>query len=399
MMALCAIKKSVKYLGYVLAVFLPTICSADEVKISTQEGLQVSSGDYNFRIGGRIQYDYNRSEKNGITDEDHLGARRARVYVQGAVGSDWEFKSEFNITAGDGVEDLYLLYKGWGKRVQLVIGNHKIPFTLDGVTSSNDISFLQRSSITKRYIIGRQGGMVLKGSPFKDSVYSICAYLDDALVGAREGTEITGFSDLNGDGVRNFSDANNNGMMDTGEAFNEPAVLRTTRNNIYDTKVGFTARYAMALFRTDNSLLHLGIAYNDFYQRKTLGLEAAVVYGAFHAQAEYLDAEERNTDINGYYAQIAYVLTGEVRPYKPGVFKRITPKGNLGAWELVARYEDGDGNFSDIELGRDNASAYGVGLNWYAHKNVRFGINYTHGESDTNNDDGSELRVRAQLTF
>jgi len=38
-------------------------------------------------------------------------------------------------------------------------------------------------------------------------------------------------------------------------------------------------------------------------------------------------------------------------------------------------------------------------MNWYAHNNVKFGINYTDGDSNTSDDDGSEFRVRFQLTF
>ena len=106
-----------------------------------------------------------------------------------------------------------------------------------------------------------------------------------------------------------------------------------------------------------------------------------------------------NDDLSGYYLQAGYFLTGESRPYSGGKFKRPKPEGKGGAWEIVARYEDGDGNHSDIELGADDATAYTLGVNWYAHKNVKFGVNYTDGESNTSDDDGSEFRVRFQLTF
>ena len=95
----------------------------------------------------------------------------------------------------------------------------------------------------------------------------------------------------------------------------------------------------------------------------------------------------------------AYIFTGESRPYKGGIFKRVEPKGKRGAWEGLVRYEDGDGNYSDIELGRTDASAVTVGLNYYPHKNVKIGINYTDGEDNLSDDQGYEFRVRFQLTF
>ena len=71
---------------------------------------------------------------------------------------------------------------------------------------------------------------------------------------------------------------------------------------------------------------------------------------------------------------------------------------------MVARYEDGDGNFSDIELGNTDATSYTLGVNYYMNSKIRIGMNYTDGESNVANedgsfDDGSEFRVRFGLAF
>lgn len=338
--------------------FSGVIHANDAVKISTKGGFSISSGDYNFQLGGRIMYDYNKAELNGVTDEDTFEIRRSRIYIKGSVAKNWEFKSQFNLNdnGGNDVEDLYLRYTGWGKQFVITVGNQKMPFMLETKISSKDISILERSAITERYLIGRKKGIVLAGQPYTNHIYIIGAYLEDK-----------------------------------------------TNKNENDAEIGFGIRYAFVPFKTDNSLTHIGLSYRDFdrpgNQINALGLELATVYGAFHAQAEWVNAEENDTDVDGYYLQVGYVLTGEVRPYRTGVFKRILPRNNFGAWEIVTRYEDGDGKYSDIELGTTDATAYTIGLNWYAHKNVRFGINYTEGDSEVNNDEGYELRLRAQLTF
>ncbi|MFT4634900.1 MAG: phosphate-selective porin OprO/OprP [Arenicella sp.] len=317
-----------------------------EVKVSTKGGLKVSSGDYKFEFGGRIMYDYNRSELNDTVDENDFDLRRGRVYVKGNIAKDWAFKSQFNVNGG-GVEDLYLRYTGFGKGANITIGNQKMPFGLEELTSSKGISVLERSAITERYAVGRAEGVRLHGNIGDNSSYAIGVFTDDEK----------------------------------------------------DAKTGFAARYTTA-FKGENSLVHLGLAYKDINDDTALGFEAAVVRGPFHAQLEYVDGEEAgNDDLSGYYVQAGYVLTGESRPYKGGAFKRVKPESKSGAWEVVARYEDGDGSHSDIELGSTDASAFTVGVNWYAHKNLRFGVNYTDGESNLNNDDGNELRVRFQLTF
>ena len=330
-------------------VALLSISVQAQVIVSTQGGLKVSSDDYQFQLGGRIMYDYNRAELNGVVDEDQFDLRRGRIFVKGNIARDWKFKAQFNID-GSGAEDLYLRYTGWGKGAHLTIGNQKQPFGLDDANSSKDISVLERSASTELFAIERTEGVKLHGDFANNIHYGVGLFT----------TEVDGSS---------------------------------------DEEFGYAARIAWAPVKTDNSVVHLGLAYQDTDARDAFGLEAAAVVGAFHVQAEYSDGTIDNTDVDGFYVQAGYVLTGETRPYKGGKFKRVKPAGKIGAWEVVARYEDGDGNFSDIELGTTSAQSYTIGLNWYAHKNVRFGINYTDGEDDLNGDDGDELRVRFQLTY
>jgi len=106
---------------------------------------------------------------------------------------------------------------------------------------------------------------------------------------------------------------------------------------------------------------------------------------------------------------VGFVITGEQRPYKGGVFKRIKPTGPNGALEVVARYEDGQGDFCDIELGaiadsskcaaNTDAISWGLGVNWYVNNAVRLGMNYTDGEEEGTDLAGNEFRARFQLVF
>lgn len=316
-----------------------------EVKVSTKGGLKVTSGDYEFKFGGRIMYDYNRAEENGVVDEDDFDLRRGRVFVSGIIAKDWAFKTQFNVD-GDGVEDLYLRYTGWGKGANVTIGNQKMPFGLEEMQSSKDISVLERSAITERYSVGRAEGIQLHGKG-GNQTYGIGIFGDDTP----------------------------------------------------DSEIGFAARYTIAPVKSDTSVVHFGIAYKDIADESAFGIEAAATSGPFHIQAEYVDGEEAdNDDLSGFYVQAGYIFTGETRPYKDGVFKRVKPSGKGGAWEAVVRYEDGDGNHSDIELGRTDADAFTLGLNYYPHNNVRLGVNFTDGE-DVDGNEGEEFRVRFQLTF
>jgi len=125
--------------------------------------------------------------------------------------------------------------------------------------------------------------------------------------------------------------------------------------------------------------------------------------GPFHAQAEYFDSEEGQVDVDGYYVQLGWIITGESRPYKAGAFKRVKPASPKGAWEVVARFEDGDGKYSDVGLatttgGKTDGKQTTLGVNYYANKNVRLGMSYMDGE-EANGASGDEVRARLQYAF
>ena len=88
-------------------------------------------------------------------------------------------------------------------------------------------------------------------------------------------------------------------------------------------------------------------------------------------------------EMDGFYLQAAYTLTGETRGYiaGSGAFAAINPKDVGGAWEVVARYED-----ADIDIPGRSLSAglerLVLGVNWYATKNVKFMLNYVDSEVD-----------------
>ena len=328
----------------------------DDVKVTTKGGLKVESGDCKFQIGGRIQYDYARSELNGDTQNDGFDVRRARIFIKGNVSKYWGFKAQANLD-GDGgddnFEDLYLQYTGFGKGAVVTIGNSKQPYGLEEVTSSKDISFLERAAITELFAVGRQEGVKVSGALGNNQYYGIGAYLSD--------------------------------------------------DDDSDDELGFTARYSIAPVKTDRSVVHLGLGYSTIEETDAFNLEVAATSGSFHVQAEYYDGEFNDEDADGFYVQAGYILTGETRPYKGGKFKRIKPNSKAGAWEIVARYEDGNGEFDDIELGdqvgASEVSSYGIGLNYYANDNIRIGVNYTDGDSDNTSDDGNEFRLRFQVTY
>jgi phosphate-selective porin OprO/OprP len=128
--------------------------------------------------------------------------------------------------------------------------------------------------------------------------------------------------------------------------------------------------------------------------------EAAGTYGPLFFQGEYfwynVDRGAlpglSSVKFDGGYAEASYMLTGETHTYNSATaaYNGIVPAnpfsldgGGWGAWEIAGR-------ISTVDLNDQLATANGVaggrqtvytaGLNWYANRNVRFMLNYLHGD-------------------
>ncbi|MBO2672599.1 OprO/OprP family phosphate-selective porin [Shewanella algae] len=338
--------------------------------LNTDGGIKVANHDKSatFQLGGRLQFDYDATEsKDNQLDTEDFDVRRARLYVKGHVG-DWGYKAQFNIAESDGgkggnAEDLYLSYLGFGKQAQITIGKQAEPFGLERLMSSKDISALERSAMTELHSPGRALGVKLHG------------------VGSNW-TYALGVFESDGDGGNDFEHK------------------------------AMTGRFTYTPYQVGDAVIHLGASYTqrdaDVSEDEVngYGLELAASSGPLHLQAEYFGSEFGDEDLDGFYVQGGWVITGESRPYKQGNFGRVKPGNAYGAWELVLRLEQGDGNYGDIGLDKStqvyDGNMYTLGVNYYADKNVRLGLNYSKGEAEDllgNEFSGSELRARFQYAF
>ena len=124
-----------------------------DFRVYWKEGLNLATldGDFKLKIGGRLQTDwFFSSEDNAIKSdvgeqEDGVEVRRARLYFSGLIYDNIEYKLQFDFAGGDAVlKDAYLGLTDFplGK---LRIGHFKEPFSLDELTSSKYITFLERA--------------------------------------------------------------------------------------------------------------------------------------------------------------------------------------------------------------------------------------------------------------
>jgi phosphate-selective porin OprO/OprP len=146
-----------------------------------------------------------------------------------------------------------------------------------------------------------------------------------------------------------------------------------------------------------------------------LGVEAAFAMGPFSIQGEYIKREMEadsaafdDIEGDGYYAQVAYTLTGEARGYKLGKFDSIKPSNKqIGAWELFYRYDHlsvDDDNGARAAISDIEAKVHNLGVNWYVNDSVKISGVYVKAKVDNStnangDDDGDGMVFRAQYAF
>ncbi len=375
---------------------------ANEFRVFWKEGLRFETPDKDFtlKMGGRIMADWTWvNEDAGIKadvgeQEDGVEFRRARMYMEGLMYGNVEYKLQVDFAGGDAdLKDAYIALTDFPIG-RLKMGHFKEPFGLEELTSSKYITFLER--VLSSADPARNTGFMLY-----DSLH------DERMTWAAGVFRIT-------DDFGAVKD--NGGYSGTG---------RITGLPVYEDDGA--------------SLVHIGAAYSyrgpegdstrlrsrpeahqlDYFMDTgaipsdnvgIVGLESAWVCGPLSLQGEYFHINVDRTggnsavDFDGYYGQASYFLTGEHRRYKKsaGAFTRVKPnenygyKGGAGAWEVAARYSNIDLSDSDVTGGQvKNTTA---GLNWYLNPNTRFMWNYIYSQKE-NIGNADILLMRLQVDF
>jgi phosphate-selective porin OprO/OprP len=357
-------------------------------KINTKGKLEIASqdGNYKWRVGGRLQADttfglgdvnFGSEAGNPITE-----FRRARIYLSGEMHKLWKFKFQYDFAgqaaAADtaGIRDAYIAYKGF-KPVTITLGHHKMPLSMEELTSSKYITFIERSQLVNGIVAdtggGRQYGISAKGH-FND--------MFTAALGAYAGTANEDASDSQTGlvGRVTFSPIHEKTkMVHLGLGFEHSR----------DQSGGFNIDGEPEIHPGRDILENEGGTHRE---SNTWVAEAAAIYGPWSIQAEYASNElsESNAgipdiDADAWYIYGSYYLTGESRNYKwkKGSYsqtkvKNPLGKGGYGAWEVALRFTSGDYENDIASTASSDADIITAGLNWYPINNVRFSANYVN---------------------
>jgi phosphate-selective porin OprO/OprP len=289
--------------------------------------------------------------------------------------------------------------------MQFQFGLFKMPFSLEQMTSSNNIDFMERSLVGQNdseLIPAKETGFMLHGVPRAGLTYALAVSRGKSNKSAEFdgldyiGRVTTNFAELQGSKAY---------VAHLGAAYSTG-----------DIKSGVIPVSGRTESRT-NSGWFTGSALSGATTRTRQGLEAAFAYNGFKVQGEqfnfkYDPATGDNQEIRGYYVQAVYNLTGESHAYKDGAFGWIKPnnptdKGGKGAWQIGVRMSEFDAGGISVATGKSNrATAMTYGVTWFATDNLRFMLNYVDtkfdslvGSSGSRVNGDRAVMFRSQLSF
>jgi len=386
-------------------------------------GIQSADGENSIQLTGRIHMDYRNYSHTAAAGstvdplQDAFEVRRARLGVKGQFMKDWKYEivgnygmSNNGMSSGSTEIDVAYVDYAANPAASVRFGKFKMPFSLEQLTSSNNIDFMERSLIgqsDKELVPGKETGLMLFGSPVSGATYAVA-------VSTGRG---------NNDATYDKPDFIARGTVNAAKVFAGNDSLVTHLGLAYSNGElkGMTPATERTETRTMSGFFKAGSALTGPVTRQRMGLEAAVAYEAFKVQAEYFDYKyeggNRTDKFNGYYVQAMYNLTGEKHNYSnsSGTFGWIKPnqpfslaKGGLGAWQVGLRYSKFDASDVTAAAGTTNlADSMTAGLTWFVNDNARVMLNYSTTDFNGNAVGAAGAQItkdravmlRAQLSF
>ncbi|MCE2871470.1 MAG: hypothetical protein LW714_08700 [Oxalobacteraceae bacterium] len=389
-------------------------------------GIQSADGANTIQLMGRLHMDYRSyssgyatgaTEKDNLTDA--LDVRRARIGVRGQIEKDFKYEIQGTYGMADNgmsdsstIVDIAFVDYAANPAAIFRAGKFKMPFSLEQLTSSNNIDFMERSFANQNegeYVPGKETGVMLHGSPVAGASYGLAFSRGRANKNAQyDGADFIG-----------------RGTTNIAKLMGRDDIVTHLGIGYSSGKVKSATSYASA---RDESRAFSGFfggteAVSAGATRTRSDVEYAIAYGPYKAQGEffqigYSDTTGTNAGSNAVkmnYNELLWNITGESHNYNNanGTFgwikpnNKFTSNGGLGAWQLGVRLSDFDGSDFTPAAGKTaKATSMTAGLNWYVNDNVRFMLNYVETKYDdsvtigtTKLDKIKALMLRSQISF
>ena len=365
-------------------------------------GMQSTDGETTIQLTGRVHMDYRNysGDTTGVfttsTQTNALEVRRARLGVRGQFSKDYKYEIVGNFGAADGATspsgmsstttEIDVGYIDYAKNpaASVRLGKFKMPFSLEQLTSSNNIDFMERSVTNQNegeFIPAKETGVMLFGSPVSGLSYGFA--ISRGRTSTSTKTAIFDSPDYIGRVSANLP------KVFLGR---DDFVLHTGLGYSVGEIAGLTTSSGRNEIRTGSGFFTANTALGGPVDRTRLGYEGAVAYKAFKLQGEMFNYKyvglTASNEIESNYIQAVYNLTGENHNYSnsAGTFGWIKPnvsfdKGGMGAIQVGIRASALKA--PDVTAKRttpfatNDYSSITYGVTWFLNDNARVMLNYT----------------------
>lgn len=361
-------------------------------------GVQSADGRNSIQLMGRLHMDYRQYSDGGVAAAsdpftDKLDIRRARLGARGQIDKDWKFEVQGTYGGDNGMGDtstsLDIAFLDYAANPAAMVrfGKFKMPFSLEQLTSSNNIDFMERSFANQNegeYVPAKETGVMVHGSPMDGTSYGLALSRGRGNKSSQyDGNDFIGRGTVNVAKLMGREDI----VTHLGLGYSSGTVISGTS-------------YASARdeSRGVNGFFNGTETVSAGSSRNRSDIEYAIAYGPYKVQGEFFGIKYDNTsagskEVKLNYNEILWNITGESHNYSNsnGTFGWVKPNkkfslsgGGLGAWQVGIRYSELDGSDFTRATGRtDKATGITYGLNWIVNDNVRFMLNYVETKFDT----------------
>jgi phosphate-selective porin OprO/OprP len=383
-------KKLTTMVSALVLVALAAAVQAGGVKYKNEDG------DY-LKLGGRIQFQYHRTDVDGGETTDELKFRRLRPYIEGSVNEDWKGKWQFDLGKGSvEIKDAYFAYKGIDG-MQVAIGNANFPFSREFLTSSKKQQLVERTYVGDHNYgtPDRQAGLHVTGGALDNLV----TYGASATVAAHDPSN----KKLDFDSVAslNRGDDWSEGPMVGGRVDVHPFGMLKMEQGDFKGDLKATIGVGAFTWANDDDIVNMetdddtGVttqADSDLDSATGFEVSAAVRVAGLSVDAQYntFDADLVVGGVtDGIYVDSATTLESYA---VEGGFMVLPER-----LELVAGYQSQDADGYAKSWNKTS-----VGANYFVKKHdIKYQVTYQMGENKDGKDgsDVDELFVQAQYVF
>jgi len=367
-------------------------------RVFWKDAVKMESGDGNFKfhLRGRAYFDSDWRDNDSSFAQDPLGPKigdnfvgfsTVRLGAEGTIYKNTVYKLEFDF-ADDDVEfkDVYLGLNDVGGGT-LLFGYQKQDFSIGEMTSSRYTTFISGAASIEALAPSRGSGVqYFRNFGSAKKVHIGAGMFQRAgNTGASNGQGGWGFNfRIAGLAIEN---TDKEMILEIGFAI----LYQNVRNGIST----FAARPGTSL-----GPKAIGATVNNIDNDLRWGFEVAFRMKAFHFQAEFYQVSPQlstgtEPDLNGWYIQIGWFITGETRAFSKKImaWTRTPPKANFwtaeggrGGWEIAIRYDATD--LTDGSARGGEMTTFTFGVNWYWNPNARMMFNYVFADIDSTSGNG-----------